>query len=69
MGEGVKIADLNGTLLFYSKDKLFGRECETLFESNGTPVCTLRKKLLSLVRGLSMVHSSLSLCTDRTRML
>ena len=49
IGEGVKIADLNGQLLFYSKDHRFGRDHETICEANGQPVGTLQKKMLSTV--------------------
>ena len=55
IGEGVKIADLNGQLLFYSKDHRLGRDHETVFEANGQPVGTLQKKMLSTVRLLMHV--------------
>ncbi len=58
IGEGVKIADLNGQLLFYSKDHRFGRDHETIFEANGQPVGTLQKKLLSTV--CSLMRTALS---------
>jgi len=49
IGEGVKIADLDGNLLFFSKDKRMGRDHETLFQAPGNnPVGTLQKKMMSM---------------------
>ena len=61
IGEGVKIADLNGQLLFYSKDKRFGRDHETIFEAGGNPVGTLQKKMMSMVSAPSTVASGRTL--------
>jgi len=55
IGEGVKIADLDGNLLFYSKDTRFGRDHETIYEAGGNPVGTLQKKMMSMV-----CHANLS---------
>ena len=58
LGEGVKICDLQGQLLFYSKDKRFGRDHETIFEAGGNPVGTLQKKMLSMVRAPRLTGSA-----------
>jgi hypothetical protein len=52
IGEGVKIADLNGHLLFYSKDmRRIGRDYEVVYDAKThQPVATLQKKLLTTVR-------------------
>ena len=52
IGEGVKIADLNGHLLLYSKDmRRIGRDYEVVYDAKShQPVATLQKKMLTMVR-------------------
>ena len=51
IGEGVKIADLNGHLLLYSKDmRRIGRDYEVVYDAKThQPVATLQKKMLTMV--------------------